>query len=116
MEDMIRTYEESFFSKEFCENEEKLRERIHPDYLEYGLSGKVYRFEEELNYLMNLDKDRPLSITKYTQEYLSDDVILVHYESCEQDTGNCALRTSIWKKVGDHWQIYFHQGSKIRED
>lgn len=116
MDDFIRQYEDSFFSKEFCNDRDKVESRIHKDFLEYGCSGEIYDKEKEVEYLTNLVLDRPIEISKFKVENLSEDVILAHYETHHLDTGKVFLCSSIWKMVGTDWKLYFHQGTRLIED
>lgn len=111
--DSIRLYETCLFSKEFCQKEDNLRGLIHEDYMEYGASGKIYYRQEELNYLLCLKEDRSIEITDFHQEYIKEDVILVHYRSKHLDKQKEALRTSVWVKTDEGWKIKFHQGTWI---
>lgn len=114
--DSIRFYETCLFSKEFCRKEDNLRRIIHEDYMEYGASGKIYHREDEWQYLLHLDADRPIEIMDFHREYIKEDVILVHYRSKHLDKQKEALRTSVWVKTDEGWKIRFHQGTWIQHN
>lgn len=108
---LILEYEMDFFRKEFCDNIQDLKNRIHDEFIEFGKSGKVFDKDSIINYLSNLDSDRDIEIQNFVLKDLKDDVLIANYISNEKETGTKALRTSIWIKEYSDWKLYFHQGT-----
>jgi hypothetical protein len=85
------------------------------DFLEFGASGRVY---DKATIIQALD-DGPLrdvlSAEGFQVKWLSEDAALLTYQSTRIDSSNesvaRAFRSSIWRWIGDRWQIVFHQGT-----
>ena len=96
-------------------NTKQLEVLIHPSFQEIGYSGRYYTKEEVLKALTS-QKNTP---NIYTEDFsvtpISSTVALLTYTSAniEKDgkLTKLALRSSLWKKSGDKWQIVFHQAT-----
>lgn len=116
LEQRILEYENDFFNKEFCDNLQKLNNRIHDEFIEFGKSGQVFDKSSIIKYLNNLYSDRDIEIQDFEIKNLKDDLIIVNYISNEKEEGIKALRTSIWVKEYTDWKLYFHQGTVTKSD
>jgi hypothetical protein len=114
MEDIILQYEKDFFSSEFCRNKKNLVIRLSKDFIEYGESGSVYDRESTINALMNLSENKKIKIMQFKLISLSEDILLAHYISHDENSNSYAMRTSIWKIENNTWKLYFHQGTPKR--
>lgn len=48
--------------------------------------------------------------TPHVKKWWDEDVTLAIYKTTED--GIASLRSSIWQRYGDEWQMIFHQGTK----
>jgi hypothetical protein len=88
--------------------------KLSPDFFEYGSSGKIWTRENVLEDLVKEDGSTRIESKDYKAKLLSKDVVLVTYISAKIKTGLPSvefLRSSIWRKNADGWQIEFHQGT-----
>ena len=111
LENTILRYEQDFFNADFCCKKENLENRICLDFFEYGKSGTIHGRENIINFLLNLQKNRDILISQFSATKLSENIIIEHYISYDKTEKQYALRTSIWKKEGNAWKIFFHQGT-----
>jgi ribonuclease HI len=84
---------------------------LHPDFVEYGASGRVWSGNEILVALAADPETagEPVDVASYA---LACDVILVTYRLL----GVCeTLRSSLWIRVDDDWRLRFHQGTPVSE-
>ncbi|MBW4827786.1 MAG: DUF4440 domain-containing protein [Clostridiaceae bacterium] len=116
IEQLILKYEMDFFRKEFCDNIQNLKNRIHDEFIEFGKSGQVFDNNSIIKYLNHLDSDRDIEIQHFEIKDLKDDLIVANYVSNEIEEGIKALRTSIWVKEYTNWKLYFHQGTVTESD
>lgn len=93
---------------------EKLNELISEDFIEFGGAGIEYNKQQIIEALLN-EKNIEWDYEDLKSRNISDDVIMVNYIAIkkENDTETKSLRTSIWKKSKDKYQMVFHQGTNI---
>lgn len=111
IDELLLQFEKDFFKYKFCHDKESLNSRIHDDFIEYGMSGLIYKKTDAILSLNSLREDRHIEISNFQCESLCSDVMVIHYLSVNNDNNVKSLRTSIWKKDGADWKLYFHQGT-----
>ena len=87
---------------------------LHDEFIEFGRSGRTYT---KIDQVTSLAQEPPLQI--WAQDFLlkplADDVCLLTYRSAQMaKTGQLerfSLRSSLWKRTDQGWQIIFHQGT-----
>ena len=92
---------------------ESLHSLLSPSFFEFGCSGKVWQRSETLQLLGNVSPE--VEATDFKLHPLASDVMLLTYKTIRRDeNGNSysVLRSSIWKKNENEWQMMFHQGTK----
>lgn len=80
---------------------------LHPDFEEYGASGRVW---DRASIVAALSGDPGVSGTAddVRATRLADEVVLVTYRVAGERT---TLRSSVWVLDGGEWRIRFHQGT-----
>lgn len=111
MLDTLVNLEKSLFKYENCMDLRYLTRILHPDFMEFGTSGKIYNRNTTIELLQTVTSDRPITIHSATLKQLSSYQWLLHYVSENEESGVISNRTSIWIKEHDY-QLYFHQGTK----
>ena len=106
-------YETDFFSFEFCKNKLNLENRLADDFVEFGRSGKVWTRRDVINGLSAITEDKPYEISNFQADMLSETVVLARYISLNKESGEKALRSSVWVKNNGGWKIRFHQGTAV---
>lgn len=88
-----------------------LERLLADDFREFTASGIMCGKQEAINALQAevfIERDiRDLALST-----LSDDIALLTY-TCVSSL-NESLRTSIWRRTAEGWQLFFHQGTQIR--
>jgi hypothetical protein len=96
-------------------NTKQLEELIHPSFQEIGYSGKCYTKEEVLKALASQKSTPNIHTADFSVTPISSTVALLTYKFAnigEDGTlSKQALRSSLWKKCGNMWQIVFHQAT-----
>jgi ribonuclease HI len=82
---------------------------LHPDFVEIGASGQVYRRETVMELLAN-DPRVQGAAHDFVPSPLADGVVLLTYRVAGARN---SLRSSIWirSEPGEQWQLRFHQGT-----
>ncbi len=111
--DLILEYEKSFFSMAFCINRQNLESILAEDFFEYGQSGQVWDRTTTIDTLTTLTEDRQIEISDFNLTELSENVLMTRWVSYHELNKTYALRTSIWKKNNNQWQLFFHQGTPM---
>ncbi|MEM7312051.1 MAG: DUF4440 domain-containing protein [Planctomycetota bacterium] len=88
---------------------------LHESFVEFGRSGTRYDKNSILSFLER-DEERGTVLSQdYAVAILSADAALLTYKSAIVDDSNevhqFALRSSIWLKTADSWNLRFHQGT-----
>lgn len=86
---------------------------LHPDFREYGSSGRVYT-KEMMVQMMVQQTPGVVKIRDFEVNEVSDDVALVTYRTIG-DEGRETRRSSVWLRRDTRWQIIFHQGTRVRD-
>lgn len=86
---------------------------LHPDFFEFDASGTRWSRKEIIDHLTTEGDDSPERIiaTDIEATRLADDLIQVTYLTEVGDRR--ARRSSLWRRVGGRWLVYFHQGTLI---
>ncbi|MCD5986522.1 DUF4440 domain-containing protein [Pseudomonas sp. CDFA 553] len=82
---------------------------IADDFMEFSASGRVWTKDDVITGLKS-EAFVSRSMSDVQVRALAADVVLITYVC--QSTVN-SLRSSIWRKHRDIWQMTFHQGTKI---
>jgi ribonuclease HI len=87
---------------------------IHPEFLEFGSSGRVWD-ATSVRTLLN-GRGGPVEIKDFGVAELADGVALATYRMVAPIPSN---RSSLWVRDGDdpgaHWVMRFHQGTRTGE-
>ena len=92
-----------------------LTQLLHPEFREVGRSGRVYDRKAVVQLLLARESQLRVAADAFALEELAPGVALLTYRSShiEQD-GNFidhVLRSSIWVKSSEIWQLRYHQGT-----
>jgi hypothetical protein len=94
----------------------ELEKLLHPDFFEFGASGKKWGRSQTISALASRrlpGEDVPVAASDITGTRLADDVIHVTYLSLRGQRR--ARRSSIWCRTGTRWRLYFHQGTLAQD-
>lgn len=92
-----------------------LKKYLSNDFLEFGSSGKVYALTDILSRLPAEDGVEVIDANLFKLTPIKEDWVLMNYESKRTDPDGFSiktLRTSIWRREGSEWKMFFHQGTK----
>jgi hypothetical protein len=94
---------------------ERLEKLLHPEFHEVGRSGRSYTRETIVNFLASQESQPAIASEDFSVSVLATGVALLTYRSAhvEQDAAlvNHTLRSSIWLKASQGWQLRYHQGT-----
>lgn len=96
---------------------EKLNKLISDDFIEYGSSGLVYDKKIILERLPQ-DNSPTYSLSNFEMVVLSEDIVQTRLKTNRVNldgTEISSLRTSLWRNTNNNWQMFFHQGTPIKE-
>jgi hypothetical protein len=114
---LIRQLEERLLQVYIRKSEKEVASLLADEFIELGSSGRVYDKQQTIESLQNKPQEAILqmAIADFNISVLAAGVILVTYRiiSTSGEASRNSLRSSIWKLIGDRWQIVFHQGTPI---
>ena|ERR1700733_14812247 len=112
---ILRELESQIYKPEVRRDRAKLDALAHPDFFEFGSSGKSYSRSDIIE-LLPLDTSNNLVWAQdWSVQPLGEGFALLTYKSAhELPDGTLerhALRSSVWALTAQGWQILFHQGT-----
>ncbi|MGE7022059.1 DUF4440 domain-containing protein [Solibacillus cecembensis] len=108
LKEHLKQLEESHIGLEVRNSNEKLDEILADEFFEIGSSGYFYNKQDCLETGVVLTE---MSLHNYEIYPLAPDVVLATYFIVDKTRNRNTLRSSIWKRMDERWQLYFHQGT-----
>ena len=107
--EQFRTLEESLWRAETRFDQAYLQRILHPDFVEFGRSGRVWTRDDTLTTEPGHIDAR---LADFAAHPLGDDAVLITYTSyVRHEQMAVGRRSSIWVRAGSSWQLRFHQGT-----
>jgi hypothetical protein len=117
--DLILNLEKKLMEHDIRSNAEELKKILESEFVEFGSSGKVYKYTEGDVFDAKPNKNIIFEIQNYSLKQLASDVVLLIYKVKKTDLSTkkeeLSLRSSIWRKKHDEVKIVFHQGTRTEE-
>lgn len=112
----IYDLETSLLRPEVRLSKDKLNVLLADDFMEFGSSGGIYEKNEILERLPKNSQTSPVefSVSDFEVKKLDENIVLATFKTDKELTDKShviSLRSSIWRKAGDSWQMVFHQGT-----
>jgi len=116
---VIFELETSLLKSEVRLSREKLNLLLADDFIEFGSSGLIYDKKEILDRLPKNSQTSPVEflVSDFAVKELSENLILATFKTdkiLSDKSHLISLRSSIWRKTSDGWQMIFHQGTPIK--
>ena len=93
-------------------NENSLRQLIHPDFIEFGASGKIWDLDSIVEVLINESGEINAPTQDIEASEIDSNTILITYKIIGGSRDS--LRSSIWVRVENgEWLLRFHQGTAL---
>jgi len=112
---LIRALECELHEPNVRHDPHRLNELLHPEFREFGRSGRSYTKAEILEYLAQEKQPAKVQSQDFFVQSLAPDVLLLTYKSAHIGAGGIlerhTLRASVWKLEPSGWQVLFHQGT-----
>ncbi|MFF1422227.1 DUF4440 domain-containing protein [Streptomyces sp. NPDC058280] len=88
-----------------------LAELFHPEFREFGSSGRKWDRDSIISALTAEDAPapRPITTSEMRGVQLASDVVHLTFDT--DLNGLRAHRSSLWRLTDDGWLLYFHQGT-----
>lgn len=96
---------------------ELLAELFHPDFHEFGVSGRRWDRESIVAALTSERRPataRPITVTRMKGVQLAPDLVQLTFDT--DRNGRRAHRSSLWRLTDRGWLLYFHQGTPYEEE
>ncbi|MEN9649457.1 MAG: hypothetical protein RL094_424 [Candidatus Parcubacteria bacterium] len=116
LKDTLYQLELSLVNQDNRSSAEKLNKLLADDFIEYGSSGLIYNKEITINSLTSAPSPT-YKIYDFEIISLSETFAQTRFKTDRinlDGTRLTSLRSSIWKKTGNDWQMYFHQGTPVK--
>ncbi|HEY3254710.1 MAG TPA: DUF4440 domain-containing protein [Polyangiaceae bacterium] len=100
----IRELEVQLLNPAVRASAEALDALISDQFSEFGASGRIYSKPDVIAQLLAAP-NATVSVADFQVLALSEDVALATFRT------PASLRSSIWRREGEHWRVVFHQGT-----
>lgn len=90
---------------------ELLAQLLHPEFREFGASGRHWDRTSIIESLLAGEEPgpRPVVVSRMEGVQLAPDAVHLTFDT--ENNGRWAHRSSLWRRTEDGWQMYFHQGT-----
>jgi len=112
--DRIRALEERLLQPDVRKSRNDLEGLLADEFVEFASDGCAYDKKQVISALQHEIPFRR-SISDFRTTTLSNDIVLATYQVAREDNESGevvrSLRSSVWRRSGDHWHLVFHQGT-----
>jgi hypothetical protein len=109
----IRLLEEKLLAPATRRSAVELDELLADGFIEFGRSGRVFNKQAVISRIQRDETDK-MNLSDFKIVILAPDIILATYYARKMEADgqkSYSLRSSIWRRAGDKWQMFFHQGT-----
>jgi hypothetical protein len=96
-------------------NVSRLEELLHPDFEEFGRSGRIFSRMDALGEFSEITAYPSVVAKNFKVDAFSEGAALMTYTSAHVgpsgDLHRHTLRSSLWMRGAHGWQLRFHQGT-----
>jgi hypothetical protein len=114
-ESHLRKLETDLLEPATRHDSEALSSLLAEEFCEFGSSGRIYTRQQVIDALGG-ESVRHFSVTGFSVTTVASGVALVRYQArCHNEPGqgdSTSLRSSLWVRRDNRWQMLFHQGTK----
>ncbi|MEV0694557.1 DUF4440 domain-containing protein [Streptomyces sp. NPDC050388] len=95
---------------------ERVGALLHPEFVEFGASGRIWDRDSIIALLAgeHVSGDLAGTVSDIKATQLAPDVVHLTFET--DHNGRRARRSSLWRRTGRYWLLYFHQGTLFDPD
>ncbi|MFF3935011.1 nuclear transport factor 2 family protein [Streptomyces phaeofaciens] len=90
-----------------------VRELLDPEFTEFGASGRRWDLESVLALMgaETVSSESSVNVSEMSAVVLAPGI--VHLTYVTDDQGRRAWRSSLWRRAGTAWRMYFHQATLV---
>ncbi len=107
--ELVVANERRLHAPEVRSSRDAVSDLLDQDFREVGASGRVWDRASVLDAMAREDAPLGVVVQDMVATRLAPTVILLTYRCCGPNSSS--LRSSIWRRTGDRWTVYFHQGT-----
>jgi hypothetical protein len=115
---LLRQLEERLLQPDVRRSSAAVGDLLADEFMEFGSSGRIFNKQQIIDALRGEATPSQRLVLDFRTSVLAPGVVLATYRLTRSDSdGEAAthsLRSSIWKLVGQRWQMVFHQGTASR--
>jgi hypothetical protein len=112
--DRIRALEERLLQPDVRKSPQELDRLLADEFVEFASDGRPYDKRQVIEALQHEGAFRR-SLIDFHLRLLANDVALATFRAIREDTHSgeivSSLRSSIWRRGANEWQVVFHQGT-----
>ena len=104
--------EKQLLDPEVRSQPELVRALLHPDFIEFGASGRIWDTDSIIDALASEQIPNEIAATDFQATLLAPDIVHLIFKT--ENAGRTCLRSSTWvRSIGGEWLLRFHQGTVV---
>ena len=111
---LIKNLEVELLQPSVRKSRERISELLADDFLEFGASGCRVNKDDVLEHLPKLTQAK-YTVHDFATIQISPNAVLATYRAEKEVLSSgeklFSLRSSLWQKRNEQWQVFFHQGT-----
>ncbi|HTW49276.1 MAG TPA: nuclear transport factor 2 family protein [Acidobacteriaceae bacterium] len=115
----LRALEERLLDPDVRRDRAAVASLLAVEFVEFGSSGRVYDKAAILD-MLAAETPQRIELADFVARPVAPDAVLVTWRATRSDgpphPGAASLRSSVWIRREDRWQMIFHQGTHIPGD
>ena len=117
----LQQLETELHQEETRRNASRMAVLLHPEFQEFGRSGRRYSRAEVLAEFSGSDVEFPTVVSwGFSIAICAEHIALLTYVTAHKDESGHVhrhtLRSSLWLRTSEGWKIRFHQGTPTTEN
>jgi len=113
-EALLRQLEERLLQPDVRRSATDVAELLADEFIEFGSSGRIFT-KQQIIEILRQETPTQLTLKEFRATTLAQGVVLVTYRAIRHGVSEgqavYLLRSSIWKRREEQWQMIFHQGT-----
>jgi len=114
----LQSLEKKLLSVEGRADAEFINEVLADDFEECGASGRIFGKDDVLSRLPYENASVSFDLVDIETKFIAESIAMNCFivKVVAKDSSRSSRRVSLWRHVGEDWQMFYHQGTNLKAD